>query len=257
MNLSELDLNLIPRVSATGGDANLQPTFGTLTGVVLPGTTASIALTASSTSVGVGSQFSVDVEIKTGSFTINEYRIVVDFDPTKLQVVDAEPNTPGTQVSFLDTVFQVSGGSNSTSAAGRITLIAKTPSGNALQVNRKVAKITFQAQNMGTSNVQTATGATGSQLINGNGVAIANTVNNLTINIGVQSSTSTATTNTTSRPSSSTTANTNTTTSSGGGGVIPDTALPDDIVAVLTVLIGLGLITLGVKLRRSRKDYDL
>lgn len=257
MNLSELDLNLIPRVGATGGDATLQPTFGNLTGVSIPGTTASISLTASSTSVGVGSQFSVDVEIKTGTFTINEYRIVVDFDPTKLQVVDAEPNTPGTQISFLDTVFQVSGGNNSTSAAGRITLIAKTISGNALQVNRKVAKITFQAQSTGTSNIQTATGATGSQLINANGVAIANTVNNLTVNIGTQTVSSSVSSSVSSNTSIGTTSAASNTTSSAPGTVIPDTALPDDIVAVVTALIGLGLITLGVKLRRSRKDYDL
>lgn len=257
MNLSELDLNLIPRVGATGGDANLQPTFGTLTGVSIPGTTASIALTASSTSVGVGGQFTVDVEVKTGSFTINEYRIVVDFDPTKMQVVDAEPNTPGTQISFLDTVFQVSGGNNSTSAAGRITLIAKTISGNALQVNRKVARITFQAQSTGTSNIQTATGASGSQLINANGVAIANTVNNLTINIGTQSVTSSATSSVSSNTTATTTTSDSSTTTSAPGTVIPDTALPDDIVAILTVVIGLGLITLGVKLRRSRKEYDL
>jgi hypothetical protein len=197
------------------------------------------------------------VEVKTGQFSINEYRVVIDFDPTKLQVVDAEPSTPGTQISFLDTVFQVSGGNNSTSAAGRITLIAKTISGNALQVNRKVAKVTFQAQSTGTSNIQTATGATGSQLINANGVAIANTVNNLTVNITTQTGTITSTSSATQTATSTLSTTSSPTTTSAPGTVIPDTALPDDVVAIVTVLIGLGLVTLGVKLRRSRKDYDL
>lgn len=259
MDFREFNLDLVPKVGAAGADTSVQPTFGTLTGVETPGQTASIALTASSTATNIGGQVSVDVEIKTGNFAINEYRIVIDFDPTKFQVVDAEPSTPGTQVSYLDTVFQVSGGNNSVSAAGRVTLIAKTPSGNALQVNRKVAKITLQAQSSGVTSIQTVTGAAGSQLINQNGVAIANSVNNLTINIGnVVTSSSTATSVSPGPGTSST--NTATTATSGGtgnGGNLPDTALPDDVVALITLLLGLGLITVGVKLSRTKKVYDL
>ncbi|MBL8015096.1 MAG: hypothetical protein JNK26_02830 [Candidatus Doudnabacteria bacterium] len=257
MDWRELNLNLIPQVGATGGDANLQPTFGNLIGITSQGSTSSIVLTASNTSTQVGQQISVDVEIKTNSFTINEYRIVVDFDPTKLQVVDAAPSTAGTQITFLDTVFQVTGTNNTVSPAGRITLIAKTPGGNALQVNRKVAKITFQAQNPGVSNIQTVTGATGSQLINQNGVAIASSVNNVSINIGNQVSSSS--TNTAGSSSSggagSSSSGGGGSSSSGGVGQIPDTALPDDVVAVVTVLLGMGLVVLGLRLRKARRDF--
>lgn len=248
----ELDLNLVPHVGAqSSADALLQPTFGSLEGVISSGPTASITLTASDTNLNVGDNVDVDIEVKTGTFTINEYRIVIDFDPTKLQVIDAESNTPGTQISFLDTVFSVNSGDNTVSSAGRITLIAKTSSGNALQVNRKIAKITFQAQSTGSSVVQTVTGATGSQLINQNGVAIANSVNSITLNLGntIPSTSKSSQTKTTSQT-------VNTSTTSSGSGQLPDTALSDDIGTVITLLFGLALVLLGAMLHRNRKKYD-
>lgn len=256
MNWRELELKLIPAAEATGADSSLQPTFGNLLGITSQGATASITLTASSTATQVGQQIKVDVEIKTNTFTINEYRIVIDFDPSKFQVVDAEPTTPGNQVAFLDTVFQVTGTNNIVSSSGRVTLIAKTPSGNAFQVNRKVAQITLQAQNPGVTNIQMVTGATGSQLINQNGVAIASGVNNVSINIGNQAVTSSTTSgvNTSGNPTNTTGTNT-TGGSSSSGGTIPDTALPEDIIAVITVLFGLSLVGLGIRLRKARRDF--
>src|SRR5690606_1693131 len=125
MNFLEFDLgNLIPAVNAQELDGLLQPTFGPLELDTGGGTTSSITLTASSTNVTVGESFDLDIEIKTGAFTINEYRIVIDFNPTRLSVVDAENTVSGTQIEFLDTVFEVDEGDNTVSTAGRITLIA-------------------------------------------------------------------------------------------------------------------------------------
>ncbi len=259
MDLFEFDLNLVPKVGAQSTDGDIQPTFGSITGVDTPGTTASITLTADNTTVAIGNNVNVDVEIKTGTFAIGEYRIIVDFDPTKLAVVDADPATPGTQIAYFDVVFSVSTGDNITSAAGRVTLIAKAPTSSALTVNRKVARITFQAQAQGSTTVRTVTGATGSQLINQNGVAIATNVNSVTLNLSNQAATSSLPTTITTTQVS-TPASTSMATSTGGGSdnepIIPDTALPDDIVAIFSALLGISLLGLGVLLRRSRKRYD-
>jgi hypothetical protein len=252
MDFRELDLNLIPKALAQTLDANAQPTFGLLNLGNNTGATASVTLTASSTTVGVGGTVDVDVSISTGAFTINEYHIVIDFTTTKLQVVDAEPSITGTQIKFLDTVFTTQNGSNTVSPTGRITLIAKTPTGNALQVNRKVATIKFQAQSTGTTIVQSVTGASGMQLINENGVAIASSTNNVTLAINTQSQSSASIPGSTS--SQSTTTVTSSSPSSRGGGTIPDTGLAEDLSAFLPVLIGAVLIVLGVTLRRQRPN---
>ncbi|MCA9379471.1 hypothetical protein KC640_03515, partial [Candidatus Dojkabacteria bacterium] len=101
MDLTEFDFNLIPHVAAQETDGDVQPTFGNIADITLPGTTASVLITADSTNVQIGTTVSVNVEVKTGDFTISEYRIVVDFDPSKLAVVDADPATPGTQIEML------------------------------------------------------------------------------------------------------------------------------------------------------------
>ncbi len=253
MDFREFDLNLIPKVYGQALDANAQPTFGLLNLGNNTGATASVTLTASSTTVGVGDTVTVDVEVKTGAFTINEYRIVIDFTTTKLQIVDAEPSITGTQISFLDSVFTTQGGSNSVSPTGRITLVAKTPTGNALQVNRKVASIKFQAQSTGSTTITSVAGASGMQLINENGVAIANSLNNVTIAITTQGQSSASVPGGTSTNSATTVSSS---TTSDAPGSIPDTGLAEDLSAFVPVIIGAVLISLGIILRRQRPKRE-
>lgn len=250
MDLIRLALeDLIPVVEAQGADTSAQPTFGTLTVGGGTSTSATVTLTSDSTNVKVGDTFTVQMEVATGNFSINEYRLVVNFDPAKLRVVDAQSNNPGTQIELTDTIFQVSGNNNNVSAAGLINLIASTPSGNALQVNRNVARITFQAQSTGVAVIQPVSGIDGTQLINENGIAIASTLNSLTINLSQTGSTTSAATSSTS--SSISTSNS---TSSAGGGQLPQTGIAEDVVAAWPVAIGVLLVMIGYNLRRNRNS---
>lgn len=253
MNLRRIDLSqLIPTVNAQVADALAQPTFGVLNIGGGSVTQSAVNLTSNSTAVAVGETFSVDIEISTGNFTINEYRLVISYDTTKLSVIDSDPGTTGTQITPLDTVFSVGSGDNFVTPGGRINLIAKTPSGNALRVNRKVARITFQAQTTGDIRIEPLSGVDGTQLINENGIAIASTLNSLTLNASSQattsSPTSTSTTSTVASSESSTT-----TSPANAGGQLPNTAIGDDLLAIAPFLIGSILIALGVSLRRELK----
>lgn len=259
MQLRQLDLNLFPKVYAQTLDANAQPTFGPLEISTGTGTQASVSLTASSTSVQVGRTIDVDIEIKTGAFTIKEYRLIIEYDLNKLQVVDDQPTVAGTQIKFLDTVFTVDAGNNTVTnsgSTGKITLIARTPTGNALQVNRKVAQIKFQAQSTGNTTVTAVTGVSGTQLINQNGVGIPNTPNNLSLSVVANTGTSTSGA-ISSSPATSTAATAGTSTGgSTGVGQIPDTAIGDDLVTLLPFIVGVMLVALGTMLSRHRNAQN-
>lgn len=260
MDFLEFDLNnLIPKVSAqTTTDGQLQPTFGPLPVGSGPSTTASVTLTADKTAVNVGETFEVDIEINTGTFTINEYRLIIDFNPSRLTVQDAAPGQDGTQIEFLDTVFTVDNNQNSVSSTGRITLVAKTPSGNALQVNRAVATIQFQAQSTGTTTIDTVEGSIGTQLINQNGVAIASSSNSLTITASTGSTPPTPPpgTNPPTPPPTNpppVTPPPVTPPPVTPPPVLPDTAVTDGLIAMIPILIGIAFVSLGLILTRSRK----
>jgi hypothetical protein len=244
-NLQDL---LAPKAYAQS-DAIAQPTFGPIDIGVTPQAQAKILLTSNTTSLVVGQTFTIDVEIRTGSpdlISVSEYQLVISFDPTKLKVLDADTSVAGTQIQFLDTLYQVVEGTNNVTAAGRITLTARTPSGAAYAINRSVARITFQAQQIGTTTITLPSGSTGNQLINQNGIALPLTLNTLTVAINTQQQASSSSSYTTSSYSSSST-------SYYAGGTIPDTGLAEDLVANVPLICGFLLILLGVILSRSKR----
>jgi hypothetical protein len=212
---------------------------------------AKVMLTSDSTSASVGQLLNVDIQIETGTASgilVSKYSIVVDFDPTKLSVRDADSATAGTQVEFLDSLFQVEPGTNNVTAAGRITLSAKSPSATSYAINRKVARITFQTLETGTTTISLPSGSTGNQLVNQNGIALPLTLNSVTLSIGAQASTSTsATTTATVSSGGQTTSSTSSSTS-----VIPNTALSDDILSTAPLLVGVLMLIIGVALRKSK-----
>ncbi len=244
---------VVPKIEAQSYDGISQPTFGLLD-IAEGENQAELNFTTDTTSPAVGETFTVDVEISTKDFTINEYQIIVDFDTTKLSVLDSEPDTAGTQVEFLDLVYVVEPGDNNVQD-GRITLIARTPSGNALQVNRAVARITFQSQEQGVTVIEPVATFEGTKLINQNGVVIDASLNSLTLNVG------SARTSSATSTSSSTSANATTTsaTSSSSGPTqppdqIPNTGIFDDGgLAILPLAIGLLLVVVGARLRGEAK----
>lgn len=248
---------LIPVVKGQAIDAVAQPTFGRIDVVSEGGTSATILVRSNKTSVVVGERFKATVSIATNDLTINEYRIVLEFDPSKFSVVDSDLNTTGTQVKLLDSLFLVENPEtdNIVSSGGRIRLVAKTQTGNPFQVNRDVAEIEFQAQSIGASTIKIVQGTTGSQLIRQSGTGISFTPNEISIQIGTeQIPTNPVTTDPSSRPNlipSDSPAQ--------GVTIIPATSFRDDVLSVLPILIGLILIIGGTKLYKSvkRKNGNL
>jgi len=249
-------LDLFPIVKAQTIDAAAQPTFGSIDIGGGSTVTASMLLRSDKTSVAVGDKFNVTVEIKTNTVTINEYRIIIDFDPTKLQVVDQDPSTAGTQIKLLDTIFTVADPEtdNTVSQNGRITLIAKVSSGNAFAVNRDVAQIQFQAQAVGSPTVKIVSDATGSRLIRETGVGVSFTPNQLTVAVTTATG-SGATTGSTPPPVAQTTTTTGGTT---GVTTIPQTGVADNLGSAVTVIAAAILIITGVKLSsEKRKNREI
>lgn len=242
-------LNIIPKIYAQnpGPDAISQPTFGAIniSGGGLQ--TSSVLLKTTSTSTSVGERFTARVEIKTNEIAIGEYRIVLEFDPTRLQVIDQDSSVAGNQIRNLDTVFLPSNPQtdNTVSAAGRISFTGRIAEGNSASVNREVIEIEFQAQTAGASTVRVISGTSGSQLVRANGVSVPFTGNEINIEISTSTSGSGVTPNPSTPPSVG---------GNGGGAVVtppttlPDTALEAGVGDILVLLVGIMIIGLGTKM---------
>ncbi len=183
-------LKIFPIVEAQGIVATAQPTWGSISDLGRTTQNSSIILSANSNNISVGDTFKISIEIKTNNNQINEYRIFLNFDSTKLKVIDQDPNTPGTQIKLLDQLFSVADPSNDNLVTNdEIRLIAKTPSNNAFQVNRIVAEVEFQAQLAGTTNVSVALGSGKTALIRSNGTTLNFSTNSQIINLLSRSTT--------------------------------------------------------------------
>lgn len=249
-------LTFFPKVyaqSTSTQDALAQPTFGNIN-VGNSGTqTASILLSSSATSVTVGQKFKVTVAIKTNDVAISEYKVVVSFDPTKLQVVDQDASAAGNQIKNLDTIFVAKNTAtdNTVSANGTITFIGKTTDGNPLSINRDVLEIEFQAQAASSTSVKVVTGASGSQLVSSSGSSLTYTANEVTVQIAANSTgESGVDQNPETNPNPPVT---------GGGTTTPPTTLPDTALEagvsdILVVALSLLIIAIGAKMSMRKKS---
>lgn len=160
---------LIQEVSAQSG-----PTFpyeGPFEdpGNITPGTQADITLTANISTLQVSGSVTCDLGIQSGNNDVQAYSIQISFDPSILEVVDANASLGGIQINFLDSFasIQTNSADNTT---GTITLEA-TVSGTAQTVNKTIAQITFRAKRTGTSVVSinkaqsSVTGETGTDIL--------------------------------------------------------------------------------------------
>lgn len=246
-------LNFFPKVLAQSADAIAQPTFGNINISSGGTTTSTILLNSASTSTTVGERFKVRVEIKTNSVTISEYKIIIDFDPTKLQVIDQDTATTGNQIKNLDTIFLAENPAtdNTISNAGRITFIGSTADGNPLSINREVLEIDFQAQVVGATPIRIITGASGSQLLRQNGAGANFTANEISIQVAAASTGSgvTPTPNPVTPPPA--TGNGSTTPPPT---TLPDTALEAGVGDLLVVAVSLLIIALGTKMTLKKKE---
>jgi hypothetical protein len=245
-------LNLFPKVFAqTVADAISQPTFGTIEVAGGGSQTSSILLTSTATSTEVGQRFKVTVSIETNAVTINNFRLIIDFDPTK----------PGTQIRNLDTIFVPSNPQtdNSVSNTGRITYIANTTDGNATSLNREVVEIEFQAQATGATPIRIVTGSSGAQLIRQTGAGVNFTSNE--VNIQIAPSTQS---NGNGNPNPNPTPNPPPTDNTGGGNgtvtpppTLPDTAFGDSPTDFAMLGIGALIVLIGIKLSLFHKNKDV
>jgi len=249
---------IAPKVKAQTIDAVSQPTFGPIElsgGSELNG---QVTITASDTSVDIGDTFTVAVEINTNDVNINEYRVTIDFDPTKLTVIDADPNTDGTQISFLDNVFTIANpvDDNTVSSVGRIRLVASAPS-QPLTVNTQVAEIEFQAQSLGDTSIQVVEGNTGTQLIRQAGIGLSYSTNEVSISVEQETTQDDDQNDTTT--SGSTTTGSSTGSTSGTTGTIvetPNTSISPGVLSFISLLFGGALITLGSMLWFNRRPTN-
>ena len=234
---------IIPPVHAQTTDAISQPTFGEILAGTNSTTTSKITLNADKTSVKIGDTFKVKVRIETNNLKINEYKVVVKFDSSKLSVIDQDTTTIGNQVKVLDNIFTPTDPSTDNLVSGdTITVDAKAPTGSEYQVNGDVIEIQFQAQNQGTSTLRIGQGIDGSRLTKLNGQSVAFTVSEVPIEIksltgaGVTTPVSTAVVTTTTT----------------GTSTIPNTAIGDNPGLLGTLIIGMVLIITGITLTSGK-----
>lgn len=236
---------LIPKIGAQSSDAISQPTFGAIN--ISPGsiTTSSILLNWANPVIKVGDKFTVKVELKTGDFKINEYKIVLTYNKDFLTVVDKDTATVGTQVRVLDQLLTIATpASGNVAADGVITVNAKAPSGADYQINKEVVEIEFQAQKVGTSKIQVLTTSSGSRLTRLNGQPLSFNINEIGVNIATATSTNTNN----GQNGNPTTPNNNSNqnvTPTPTNQTIPNTALSDGPGFLLSLALGLGFIATG------------
>lgn len=245
-------LNFIPisKVEAQTLDALSQPTFGTIDTGPGTGTNASILVSSSVTAANISDTFKVRINIKTNSTAINQYKLIVQYDPAKLTVVDKNTQASGVQINLLDTIFQTANAATDNIATnGTITLTAKTASGTAFSVNRDVAEIEFQAQTAGTAEIKIVEGATGSALVRSNNSTIQYTSNFVRVEV---SSTGQDPQPQPTDPNPQPTDPTPTQPSTGGE--IPDTAIGDGLDKVFGIGFGIVLLIMGINLAIGNKN---
>lgn len=254
-------LDLVPKASAQA-DATAQPTFGVLEGGT-SGASSRMLVSSSNTEVTIGDTFTVTVAVNTNDIAINEYVVLLEYDPAVFSVIDQDSNSNGTQVTLLDTVFSIDNPeqNNLATSDGLIQVDASLSSGSSLTVNRDVIEVTFQAQSAATSDIVVRTGVNGSQLIRANGSSVSFNANQVTIdavqttgNGGIQDDQDDQDNQDDQNDQSDNSQNNQqqkTITE------IPDTAITDSLEGTLGLGIGASLIIFGILLvlRRSpQKD---
>jgi hypothetical protein len=234
---------IVPKVAAQGA-AIAQPTFGTITTTPSTSELAKVELNTATTTQTLGQNFTVEVVVNSNTIPIREYQIVLQFPTNSLSVVDAYPNEEGSQVEFLDDVFDV------ISQGNRVVSDINT---GLTTINKTVARITFQPQRIGTTELKHLDTIAGTVLYNQQGIALSTTRNDLTLVI--QNTTGTTTVSTTSTVSSTTSTISSSTTSQGGNEIpvdtIPDTGIFDG--NNLPFILGVLLVLLGISINSERK----
>lgn len=182
-----MEFRLVPTVQAQGLDAVAQPTFGPIdlqqTG---DSEAVQVRLTTDRTTVAEGSTFTIDVELQTGTnISLDEYQLVFNYDAQRLSVIDQNDSADGTQSVLTDTLFEVvtpvADNNYASTTDGEIYLRA---AGNfPVTINRKIAEIEFQAQELGVTELVTDTAPLEGTRMRRGSTDIAYDPSSLTINV--------------------------------------------------------------------------
>lgn len=216
--MRQLDSNLLFKIQAQTSAAIAQPTFvtdidfskintsPTPTSSVSPTATASptnspttspsptispttspttqvncISLKSTQVNVAQGAQFNITVGLNSGTAKLKSYTVKIQFNNTLLQVVDADTQTTGTQVTFLDTSFTPTTNSVQNNTG---VVIIKGDTTTATVLAKDVAQLKFTA--IGEGSAQIAVVKTESSLVDDSSANILQCATTLTIGTGSQ-----------------------------------------------------------------------
>lgn len=246
-------MDLFTLVKAQGADDAASPTIPFPTGSITPvptltgpvsGPTISLATTA--ISLRQGDKATIQIVIDTKSQEVKAFTLRVSYNPQLFQIVDADPNTTGKQISYANTFF-VQQTNSVDETQGFIDLKAASASGTGTISNKVIAQFDVTALANGSAAFQLVRNS--SSLLDSNNTDILSGVNAVTINI----TNAQVTTSPTNTPTASPTIHPSIT----GGPITPRTALSDDVGNVTAIVLGSVLIIAGYYLFRKKRSYDL
>jgi hypothetical protein len=231
-------MDLFPKALAQTLDEIASPTIpftpppggGTVTPTPTAPTGPSISLSTSQFTIGINERIKIQVIINTKSTEIKEYGFQITYDPTLLLLVDADSTQSGTQITIVDSFFDITENSG-TQATGIINLKAVSDQGSITFTDRVVAEFEFTGIKEGLGEV--ALNRQNSLLLNNNSTDILESVNSLSVTVTQQGQPTTPTPSL--LPS-----------------VLPENALIDEIGTPRAIMLGLLLIASGIYLFRYR-----
>ena len=185
----DLLTQFIPVVQAQGLDAVAQPTFGPINISTTPDTESGVQVLLKTTdnTVAEGTTFAVEARIEAGVDGVyTGYKLVLNYDPQILSVVDQDPGSSGTQSKFTDGLYALAGpveDNNYATIDGQNGIIFLHATGSEFPLNRSVLEIKFQAQELGLTELTIdTTPITGTEISSG-GNLVGFNPSSLTINV--------------------------------------------------------------------------
>lgn len=244
-------MNLIAKVKAQGLDAYVSPTIPFIppVGPTSPvGTIVTpvpsvpyIMIESSFNSVTPGQKFTVQVKVHTQGTPIQGFKFLINYDPALLRVVDADSDTAGMQINYLNTFFSDDQHLvEETEDNGDIFIVASATETTTIS-DISVAIVEFEAVGEGFAEVTVVKDE--SALVTANSTDILEHTNSLDFII-----------------SESTTLPTNTPTEQNGTiypSIIPGSALDDVIGTKGSIIVGALLVSVGILIIKSIKNAKL
>ena len=232
-------MNIFQIAKALGADDLTSPTipfsgpYGNTTPIPTGIGGPSIILRTTVVTLNKGERAKVEVVLFTNHIEVKGFKFKIKFNPTVLKVIDADPATVGTQISYQNTFFDKI--TNNVSNAGEITFEAGTNLGVSTITNSVTAYFNVEAIQNGSSLIEVI--KADSALSDAVGNNILQSVNSVTLNVGSQIITFTPS------PTPSV--------------VTPSTGLIDDIGYTNAVIVGALLIMAGIYLFKKKDSHDL